>query len=512
MGCKNAEPVVLGGFLKIEDFMGVVREHRPVEFSKEFCERVNKCRAAVEQCVEEERVVYGTTTGFGALVTKTISKEQAEKLQRNIVITHATTVGEPFGEEVVRAIILMVLQSLGRGVSGVRLELLERYRDFLNKNLIPFVPREGSVGYLCAEGHIAVTLIGEGKAFYEGQLYDSKTALEKAGMEPFVLSYKEGLALLNGESSSAAMAAVGIYSLNRTVRTADITAAMSLEMLNGLIRAYDQRIMDCRPQEEIAVTANNVKKILEGSDLIEEAKGTHVQDSLSLRCVPQLHGAAKRVMKNAWDVVEVEINSCADNPILYGEGEDIEVFSNGNPDASFSGIQMDAACIAATTVGKMSERRNARFLDENLSPYPYFLVKNPGLNSGLMIPQYTQAGLLNDMRILSTPATIDNVSTSANQEDYVAMGYNACKKALEINEKLEYVLAIELLSIYQSQQFVDESKQRGKGSQAALEEIKDLFPVYEEDAYWSPCIEKLKELIHSGRLLQAVENKVGEIR
>ena len=504
--------IVLGKPLTVEEFVEVARFHAEVEFSEEYCERVKKSREIVEKCVEEDRVVYGTTTGFGALVTKVISKDEAARLQRNIIITHSTSVGAPFGEEEVRAIILMVLQSLGRGVSGVRLELLEKYRDFLNKNLIPYVPKEGSVGYLCAEAHIASVLLGEGKAWFDGELLESREALKRAGMEPFVLSYKEGLALTNGASSPTALAALAVYDLKRAARSADIIAAMSLEALGGIIRAYDPHVTACRPQKELTATAENQRRILEKSDVITKAASTHLQDALSLRCVPQLHGASKRILEDAYDVVTCEINSCADNPVVYGTGEEPDVYSNGNPDASYVGMEMDAACIAAVNLAKMSERRNARYLDENLSGLPWFLVKNPGLNSGLMIPQYTQAGLLNDLRMLAHPATCDSVSTSAGQEDYVTMGYNACKKAVQAVEKLEYILAIELMSAYQAQQFIDENLKRGEGTGAVYEKLKDRIPVMEEDMYLYPYLEILKEFIHSGELLGSVEEKIGKLK
>lgn len=509
--------IELGKKLTIEEFMEVVRFHAKVEFSKDYRTRVEKSRSIVEQCVREERPVYGTTTGFGALVTQAIGREEAEKLQRNIIVTHAVSVGEPFGEEEVRAIILMVLQSLGRGVSGVRLALLERYRDFLNKGVVPYVPREGSVGYLCAEAHVASVLIGEGKAYYEGELLSGQEALKRAGMEPFVLSYKEGLALINGASSPTALAAVAIYDLNRAARAADIAAAMSLEALGGLIRAYDEHVTACRPEKEMADTAENQRRILSGSEVIRAAEGTHLQDPLSLRCVPQLHGAAKRLLHDAWDVVSCEINSCADNPVVYGTGDAPEIYSNGNPDASYVGMEMDAACIAAANLAKMSERRNARFLDQNLSGYPWFLVKNPGLNSGLMIPQYAQAGLLNDLRMLAAPSTADSVSTSAGQEDYVSMGYNACKKSLEAVKKLEYILAVEMMSAYQAQQFItgkegaDSQPKRGKGTAAVYERLSREIPVMEEDFYLYPHLEWLRDFIHSGECLACVENAVGEL-
>lgn len=505
------ETVVLNKGMTIEEFMKVVRHHAKVEFSQDYCKRVRASRKIVEKCVEDDRAVYGTTTGFGALVTQVISKDQAARLQRNIIITHSTSVGDPFGEEEVRAIILMVLQSLGRGVSGVRLELLEQYRTFLNKNLIPCVPKEGSVGYLCAEAHIAATLLGEGKAWYEGEVLESKEALKRAGMEPFVLSYKEGLALTNGASSPTALAAIGIYDLNRAARMADIAAAMSLEALNGIIRAYDEHVTACRPQKELIATAKNQQRILAGSAVIEKVAGTHLQDALSLRCVPQLHGAAKRILSDAYDVVTCEINSCADNPIFYGTGDDPDVYSNGNPDASYVGMEMDAACIAAVNLAKMSERRSARFLDTNLSGYPWFLVKNPGLNSGLMIPQYTQAGLLNELRMMAAPSTADSVSTSAGQEDYVSMGYNACKKTLEAVKKLEYILAIEMMCAYQAQQFIDKELVRGCGTKAVYEELSKMIPVMEEDMYLYPYLEELKQWIHSGKCLECVENVTGKL-
>ncbi len=504
--------IVLGNTLTLEDFMEVVRNRGKVEFSQAYRQRVEKSRKMIERCVEEERVVYGTTTGFGALVSQNISKEQAEKLQRNIVITHSTSVGEPFGEEEVRGIILMVLQSLGRGVSGVRMELLELYAEFLNRNVIPYTPKEGSVGYLCAEGHIATVAIGEGRAYYQGQLYDSKTALEKAGLEPIVLSYKEGLALLNGTTSPTAMAAIAIYDMIQAAKSADIIAATSLEGLKGLLKAYDPRIVENRPQRELLDTAENIRTLLQDSQIVEHYKDSHVQDALSIRCVPQLHGASKRVFFNAKEVVELEINATGDNPIVVADGEDCIAMSNGNCDASYVGMQMDAACIAATGIAKMSERRNVRFIDNALSGHPHFLIKKPGLNSGLMIPQYTQAGLLNDMRILSTPATIDNVTTSANQEDYVSMGYNACKKALAVVDKLEYILAIELLSAYQAQQFIDKDLQRGKGTQAVLEKMGEFVPVMEEDMYIYPYLEKIKDWIHEGGLVAAAQKAVGNLK
>lgn len=504
--------VELGGALSLEDFMAVVREHAKVTFSEEYVNRVSACRQLVEKWVAEKRVMYGTTTGFGSLVSQVIPPEDAETLQRNIIITHSTAVGEPLDEESVRGIMLMALQSLGQGVSGVRIGLLEQYREMLNRNVIPRVPRHGSVGYLSTEAHIAMVAIGGGQAWYQGQLLDGGQALARAGLAPWVLSYKEGLSLTNGTLSPTALSAIAIYDLINCAKAADVVAAVSLEALHGLPKAYEKRIMGVRPQSAQAATAENMLRLLADSQVVEQYKDSHVQDALSLRCIPQAHGAVKLALTNALAAVEDELNGCCDNPIFFPEGDDGVVLSNGNPDAGFQGIQMDACCIAAAYLAKMSERRNTRFLDANLSGMPSYLVKKPGLNSGLMIPQYSQAGILNEMRMLATPATVDNVTTSGNQEDYVSMGYNACRKAQDTARLLEYVLAIELMSGFQAQQFTQRELSRGKGTARVLELVGAKVPVMEEDMYLYPHLETLRDLIHSGELVAAAEQAVGELK
>lgn len=504
--------VELKGDLSLNEFMAVVRGHAKVEFSEEYVSRVSACRQLVEKWVAEKRVMYGTTTGFGSLVSQVIPPEDAETLQRNIILTHSTAVGEPLDEESVRGIMLMALQALGRGVSGVRTGLLELYREMLNRNVLPMVPRHGSVGYLSTEAHIAMVAIGGGKAWYQGELLDGGEALSRAGLKPWTPSYKEGLSLTNGTLSASALSAIAICDLINCAKAADVVAAVSLEALHGLPRAYDERIMGVRPQAAQKATADNLLQLLAGSQVTEAFQDSHVQDALSLRCIPQAHGAVKLTLVNARRAIETELNSCCDNPIFFPEGEDGVVLSNGNPDAGFQGIQMDACCIAAAYLAKMSERRNTRFLDSNLSGMPSYLVKKPGLNSGLMIPQYSQAGILNEMRILASPSTIDNVTTSGNQEDYVSMGYNACRKAQETARLLEYVLAIELLSGFQAQQFTDPKYRRGKGTAKVLELVGQHVPVMEEDMYLYPYLETLRDLIHSGELVAAAEQAAGTLR
>lgn len=503
--------ITLGTPLNLEQFIQIVRYGAQVEFSEEYRKRVIRARQLIEKAISEDRVMYGVTTGFGSLSTRVINKEETEQLQHNIVLSHSTSVGAPYTAEEARATMLMVLQNIGQGYSGVRLEVLELLRDMLNHNVVPWMPREGSVGYLSPEAHMALVLIGEGQAYCCGELLPGKTAMEKAGLTPMPLGAKEGLALVSGTTSVTALGALALYDMINAAKSADVIGALSLETLKGVLRAFDPRVMSVRPHPEQTGSAENVRRILADSGVLKHYEGTRLQDALSLRCIPQLHGAAKKAFYDAKKTVEIELNSCCDNPIIWDVNGDADVISACNCDSAYVGIAMDSAAIACTMLAKMSERRNNRIIDENLSGYPAFLVGNPGLNSGLMIPQYSQAGLLNDMRILSTSAVIDNTPTCCNQEDYVAMGYNASKKALQVVEKLEYILAIELLSGFQAQQFLDADLPRSSVTALVLNELGKHVPVMKEDMFLHPHIEYLRGLIHSGELVRLVERIIGPL-
>ncbi|MBZ2175174.1 aromatic amino acid ammonia-lyase [Schnuerera sp. xch1] len=508
---KKYKKSILGNYLTLDSFMDIVRQKKPVELSNEYISRVNNSRSLVDKWIEQDKVMYGITTGFGVNSTKTISQNDVIKLQENILITHATSVGQLMTEEEVRAIMLMILQNAGMGYSGIRIETLDRYKEFLNKNIIPYVPKEGSVGYLSPEAHIALSVIGKGKVIKNGQVISCERVFKQNNLDKYKLSYKEGLILISGTTSVTGLAAIALFDIIKAVKIADIIGAMTLEVSKGTLRAFDERLMKVRPHKQQYDTAKNIRKILEDSEIAKKYYNYRLQDALSIRCIPQLHGASKKTLYDALRTLEIEMNSCTDNPIIWRHGEDGEAISGGNPDSAYIGIEMDSVCIAATMVAKMSERRNNRLIDGNLSENPWFLVDNPGLNSGLMIPQYTQAGLLNDMKILSTSSVIDNIPTCGNQEDYVAMGYNASKKALAIAEKLEYILAIELLSAYQSYRYLDNNLRKSVVTQAIIDEISKTVPIMEDDIYLYPHIEKLRSLIHDGVILNIAEKVVGEI-
>jgi len=503
--------VVLGGAATIGALVAVARHKAEVVFSDAYCERVNRSRALVERWIREGRVMYGVTTGFGALCDRAITEEETAQLQKNIILSHSTSVGEPLSIEQTRAVMFMMLQNLGQGYSGVTLALLERIKVMLNLDLIPFAPREGSVGYLSVEGHIGMAIIGLGKIFENGVPVESRLVLHKHGLEPFVLGAKEGLALISGTTSPTALAALAVYDMKTSTLSADVIGALSLEANNGNIKAFDARLMQARPYAEQSRTAANVRNVLKDSEIIKASDGLRLQDALSLRAIPQLHGAVKRTIQDAVRTVEEEMNSCSDNPIIWPEGADGHAMSGCHCDSSYVGLAMDSAAIAATMLAKMSERRNYRLITEHLSGMPWFLIQNPGLNSGLMIPQYTQAGLLNDMKILSHPASVDSIPTCGGQEDYVAMGYNAAKKALSVVEKLEYILAIELLSIYQAHQFLDSEISPSKVTKAIFREIKNHIQISSQDQFLYPHIEYLKTLVHSGRLVDLAEGVSGAL-
>lgn len=511
MHSKDIKKVTLGNPITLDEFVAVARFGACVEFSECYRQRVERSQRLVEKGVKEGKVMYGVNTGFGALSTELISPEKTAQLQRNILLSHATSVGEPLMGEDVRATMLMVLQNLGQGYSGVRIETLEMYLQFLNVGLTPFAPREGSVGYLSPEAHMALVLLGEGMAFVNGKLLPAKEALLLVGLDPIVLTAKEGLALTSGTTSTTGIGALALYDMLKASKTADIIGAMTLEVLKGTTRAFDDRLMSVRPHQEQRNTAANIRRILSDSMIAKKFVDYRLQDALSLRSIPQLHGAAKKTLHDALKTIEIEMNSCCDNPILWPNEEDGGAISGCNCDSSYVGIEMDSASIAATTIAKMSERRNNRLINGQLSGYPTFLIRNAGLNSGLMIPQYTQAGILNDMKILSHPATVDNITTCADQEDYVAMGYNAAKKAREVAIKLEYVLAIELLSIHCAHQFVERGLLPGSASRAVLARIARTVPTMEEDTYLYPHIQTLIEMVHTGEIIECVEDEIGKL-
>ncbi|MFJ2367627.1 histidine ammonia-lyase [Pseudomonas sp. NPDC087697] len=493
----------------IEEFVAVARYSARVSFSETYKNRVKKSRGLVERFLDENRLVYGVTTGFGDNVRHVISPQKAKELQVNIVRSHAVAVGEPLKREQVRAIQLMVLISLGKGFSGVRLELLELIAGLLNNEVVPFAPGEGSVGYLAVEGHLALVLLGEGQARVNGgEWVDGATALEQVGLQPTDLQCKEGLAMLNGTMSVTAIAILALYNAMQTASLADVAAALSLEALKGTIRAFDPRYHSIKAHKEQAQTARDIKAMLHDSQLIAENIDYRLQDAYSLRAIPQVHGASKRFIDHARENIENEIHSSGDNPIIYPleDGDGIAI-SGANFDGSYIGMSADSLCVALANLAKISERRIDRMVNSHFSEMPAFLVRNPGLNSGYMILQYTAAGLYAEMKALSFPSSVDSFSTCANQEDLVSLAYNAAIKAYKVSEKLESVLAIELLVGCQALDFHDVHK-ASSVTKAVYDLVRSRVPVADHDrAFYSDMV-SVTEQVRSGEVLATVQKNL----
>ena len=499
------ELVTLGGKNSLEQVVAVARYGAKVEFSAEYRARVNACRAHVERFSREGKAIYGITTGLGDNCRKFIPEEDRVKIQRNHILAHTVSVGEPLGKEGVRAMMFVMLLHFGSGHTGFRLETLELIKELLNRNITPRVPKHGSVGYLGLESHIGMVLIGEGRAWYEGELLSGAEALERAGLQPAVLGSKEGLTLVSGTTSVTALACLAYYDGTVLARTADVSGAFSLEMLKGTLKAMDERLMRARPHPGQMQTAENIRHILSGSRIAEKYRDYRVQDALSLRCMPQLHGAVKKTLKDGLESIDIELNSSVDNPLIFEENGEAEALMGCNADGTYLGMASDFLCIALTDLTKMAERRTDRLVNRHLSELPPFLNASADFNDGLMMIQYTAAGLAGEMRLLSHPAVVDNVPTCANQEDYVNMGYNAARKACDAVETARYILAIELICAAPAKEFYP-ADQSSPAIEAVYAKIREVMPPLNEDAALEPYIEAVQNLILEGEILKAVQN------
>lgn len=498
------------GDISMAEFIAVARHGAKVSFSPGYCRRVDHSRTLVELALSENRRIYGVTTGFGDNVRTIISPEDSAVLQRNIVLSHACSVGDPLPDEQVRAIALMWLLSLGKGYSGIRLEVLTLVAGLLNAGVTPVAPGDGSVGYLSVEAHMALPLIGEGKARFRGQVLPGAEALADAGLKPVTFQCKEGLALTNGTNSVTGLAIIAAWDAIKAARSADIIAALSFDSLKGTILACDPRLHSVKRHQEQAATARNLIRILDGSSISSANRDIKVQDASCLRCIPPVHGAAKNALKHAAATIINEMNSCSDNPILFPEGDDCIAMMGANFDGTFVGIQADTMCIAMANLAKLSERRLDRMVNRNFSDLESFLVAKPGLNSGMMIPQYTAAGLLGEIKILSHPSTIDSTPTCANQEDPVSLAYFAAKKSIAVSSKLEHILAIELMAAAQALDFL--APMSSSPALTALHRlVRSKVDKLEEDRYLYDDIMALFTMVHTGQVINSVEAIIGPL-
>lgn len=477
-----------------EDVVRVARDMDKVVLSPKVKVKIKHSRSIVDKVVANKEIVYGITTGFGAFKNTVIDQSQTKKLQENLILSHATGVGNPFSTEVVRGIMFLISNYLSKGFSGATLATIETFVEMLNKGVHPIVPEKGSVGSsgdLAPSAHVTLVLIGRGEAEYKGKTMTGKKAMQKAGIKPIVLSSKEGLAIINNTSTMSSIASLAISDAQKIIEVADLSAALSLQALMGTVKAYDKRIHQIKPHDGQIKTAENLRALLEGSKLIDDSR---IQEAYSFRCIPQIHGAIREALTYVRKVVTTEINSVTDNPLIF-DGEKPAVISGGNFHGEPVAIAMDTLGIALSVIANVSDRRIATLIDPATNNgLPAFLVIKGGLNSGLMIPQYTTAALVSENKILAHPASVDSIPTSANIEDLVSMGTIAARKAREILKNVRSVLSIEIMTNCQAidiRMSKDKTKTLSLRTKPAFQFIRKMVPFFKKDTIYYPYINKI---------------------
>jgi len=505
-----------GNSLSIDQVLDVAFSFSRVELSEDAFKKVERAANAVKNLLARGEIVYGVTTGFGAFKDRIISPDQVETLQRNILISHAVGAGSYLDIPTTRAVMLIRANTLAHGHSGIRPSTLQFLLELLNRGIHPCIPEKGSLGAsgdLAPLAHMAMVLIGEGEAIYQGEILTGKEALLRAGLQPIKLAAKEGLALTNGTSVMCALGALAVHRAERLSRTADVAGCLSLEALHGTTLAFDERIHAVRPHPRQIECAAYLRALLAGSQYTRPHDPTNVQDAYTLRCIPQVHGAIRDAIAYSRWVIEIELNAVTDNPLIFFDEHsgEVSIISGGNFHGEPIAIAMDYLGIALTELGNISERRIMRLTDgaSNAHVLPPFLTVDGGLNSGFMITQYTAAALATENKILAHPASVDTIPTSANVEDHVSMGNTACLKARQILDNIEHILSIELLAAAQGIDFRREiqgnSARLGAGTGPVYDLIRSKAPFIKADIVMYPFINAIKELVQSDQIDEAVK-------
>lgn len=503
--------IVDGNNLTIEDVVEVAREGVKIKLSDQAKENIIRSRDTVEKLIDEGRVIYGINTGFGKFSEIAISPKELEQLQKNLIYSDAVGAGDNFSTEVTRAIMLLRINALAKGYSGIRLETVETLIDMLNSRVHPLIREQGSVGAsgdLCPLAHMVLVMMGEGKAEYNGVIMDGKNAMEMAKIPKVSLVAKEGLALINGTCAMTAVASLAVYDAYVLLKSADIVAALSMEALEGIVDAFDEKIHKVRPHKGQIISAQNLRNLLQESKLTTRQGEKRVQDAYALRCIPQIHGASRPAMEYVKEVVEIEINSATDNPLIFSDER--EVISGGNFHGQPVAIAMDTLGIAVAELADVSERRIERLLNPALNDLPAFLTPVAGINDGYMVAQYAAASLVSENKILAHPASVDSIPTCANQEDHVSFGTIGARKASQIIKHTQRVLATELVCAAQGVDFKGKDK-LGKGTAAAYVAVRKKVDFLENDRILYLDIDESQEIIKSRELLNKVEKVIGKI-
>lgn len=495
----DEEVVITGQDLAVEDIVYVAKGGK-VKLSQSSADRILKSNQIVREKIKEKKPVYGITTGFGQLSNVVIDREQSSQLQKNLIMSHACGVGKPFSEEITRAIMLLRANTLANGYSGVNLRVVETLIDMLNKGVHPIIPEKGSLGAsgdLANLAHVALVMIGFGEVIYKGQKRNGPEAMHEAGIPIIELEGKDGLGLINGTQIMTALGALHLYEADFLMKASNIAAALTMEAQNGLTNAMDPRIQKVRPHKGQIECAKEICELLKGSTYVNKAE--RVQDAYTLRCVPQVHGASFDAIDYVRNVLAVEMNSVTDNPIVFpAEGD---IISGGNFHGQPLALALDFLAIALSELANISERRIERLVNPQLSGLPPFLAKKSGINSGYMIAQYTAASLVSENKIFASPASVDSIPSSANQEDHVSMGAISARKAGEIIKNLRYVLAIELMCAAQAID-LQASGTLGQGTGKAYRAIRKVVPTLDSDRVTSNDINQIVELLETHQLTE----------
>ncbi len=486
------QPVILSGYdLSIEEVYRVALHHIAVAISPEAATQMAASRRMVMRYLDEERSVYGVTTGFGRFSDVVIAPDKRQELQVNLLRSHAAGVGVPFGPEIVRGMLMLRANALIKGYSGVRMEVVALLVEMLNRDVVPVIPSQGSVGAsgdLAPLAHLALVLIGEGRAWHQGREMSGADALREAGLSPVVLEAKEGLALINGTQAMGALAVLASERAQILSLWADAACALSVEGLRGIPMAFHPEVARVRPHPGQLTASAHLRHLLEGSQLVTRPGELRMQDAYSLRTAPQVHGACLDGLQHVRAVLEVEINSATDNPLLFPDID--EAISAGNFHGEPLALVLDYLGIIAAEWASISERRIERMVNPTLSGLPGFLTRQGGLYSGLMLAQYTAASLVSENKVWAHPSSVDSIPTSANQEDHVSMGTTAGRKSLTIVANLQKVLTIELICGAQAADLLGPEK-LAPGTRKIYEWVRERVPGLEEDRPPSPDIETL---------------------
>lgn len=478
-----------GHSLTLQEMKRIMLEGEQVTACSNSMQKVTECRQAVEQIVEEGKVVYGITTGFGKFSDVLIQKEDVKALQHNLIQSHACGVGEPFSEEVSRAMLVLRANTMLKGISGVRPLVVNMLLELVNRQIHPVVPQQGSLGAsgdLAPLSHLALALLGEGEVFYKGERVHTMVALTKEGLEPITLEAKEGLALINGTQAMTAQGIVAYLEAEAIAYQAELIASMTIEGLQGIIDAFDEDVHLARGYKEQVEVANRIRNVLHDSKLVTKQGELRVQDAYSLRCIPQVHGASWQVLNYVKEKLEIEMNAATDNPLIFDGGQ--KVISGGNFHGQPIAFAMDFLKVGMAELANISERRIERLVNPQLNDLPPFLSPEPGLQSGAMIMQYAAAALVSENKTLAHPASVDSIPSSANQEDHVSMGTIASRHAHQIIQNVRRVLAIETICAMQAAEYRG-IEQMSTQTKAFYHQVRQIVPSITNDRIFSTDIE-----------------------